>query len=144
MEISPHLNFPRLSYPVMALACPFLAGIETSGSSRHFVSLDSSRRCKYNVVMKELRFEWDPGKSKANQNKHGVSFEEAYSVFYDEQAVEFYDDENSEWEDRFLLLGISAKLRMLMICHCYRVNESVIRIISARKATKKEARYYQG
>ena len=93
--------------------------------------------------MKELRFEWDPSKSKSNQDKHGVSFEEAATVFYDEWAIEFYDDENSEWEDRFLLLGISAKLRLLMICHCYRANESVIRIISARKATKKEAKHYR-
>ncbi|MBI9084137.1 MAG: BrnT family toxin [Desulfobacterales bacterium] len=93
--------------------------------------------------MKELRFEWDPNKSKANMAKHGVSFEEAASVFYDERAVEFYDDENSEWEDRFLLLGISAKIRLLMICHCYRAGESVIRIISARKATKNESKHYR-
>jgi len=92
--------------------------------------------------MKELRFEWDPVKSKTNLDKHGVSFEEATSVFYDERAVEFYDDDNAEWADRFLLLGISAKLRLLMICHCYRANESVIRIISARKATKKESKHY--
>lgn len=93
--------------------------------------------------MKELRFEWDPVKSKVNQDKHGVSFEEAATVFYDERAVEFYDEGHSEWEDRFLLLGISAKLRLLMICHCFRVDESVIRIISARKATKKEAKFYR-
>jgi uncharacterized protein len=93
--------------------------------------------------MKELRFEWDPGKSEVNQDKHGVSFEEAATVFYDERAVEFYDDGHSDWEDRFLLLGISAKLRLLMICHCFRVDESVIRIISARKANKKEAKFYR-
>lgn len=93
--------------------------------------------------MQELCFEWDPIKSKTNLNKHGVSFEEATSVFYDNRAVEFYDDENSEWENRFLLLGISAKLRLLMICHCYRASDSVIRIISARKATKNESRYYR-
>jgi uncharacterized protein len=104
--------------------------------------LDIALHCKYNVVMKKLRFEWDPNKSKANQDKHGVSFEEAASVFYDEWAIEFYDDENSDWEDRFLLLGISANLRLLMICHCYRANESVIRIISARKATKIESKHY--
>lgn len=93
--------------------------------------------------MKELRFEWDPVKSKVNRDKHGVSFEEASTVFYDERAVEFYDEDHSEWEDRFLLLGISAKLRLLMICHCFRVDESVIRIISARKATQKEAKFYR-
>lgn len=93
--------------------------------------------------MKELRFEWDPVKSKTNQEKHGVSFEEAVSVFYDERAVAFYDDRNSEWEDRFLLLGISSKLRLLLICHCYRADDSIIRIISARKATKKESKHYR-
>jgi len=105
--------------------------------------LDSIRQRKYNVGMKSLRFEWDKDKSKANQAKHGVSFEEAASVFYDGWAVEFYDDENSEWDDRFLILGVSAKLRLLMVCHCYRAAESSIRIISARKATKNEATYYR-
>ena len=93
--------------------------------------------------MKELHFEWDPEKAEANPRKHGVSFEEAASVFYDGLAVEFYDDENSEWEDRFLLLGLSVSLRLLMVCHCYRAKESVIRIFSARKATKNEAKHYQ-
>jgi uncharacterized DUF497 family protein len=94
--------------------------------------------------MKELRFEWDEAKAEDNLGKHGVSFEEASSVFYDERAVEFYDDEHSEWEDRFLLLGLSGNLRLLLVCHCHREGESVIRIISARKATKNEARHYQG
>ena len=93
--------------------------------------------------MKELHFEWNPAKSKINHDKHGVSFEEATSVFYDDRAIEFYDDQNSEWEDRFLLLGISNKLCLLMICHCYRAGDSVIRIISARKATKNESKYYR-
>ena len=93
--------------------------------------------------MKELRFEWDQAKAAANLGKHGVSFEEAASVFYDEWAVEFYDDEHSEWEDRFLLLGISGSLRLLLVCHCHRVGESVIRIISVRKATRNEAKQYQ-
>ena len=75
--------------------------------------------------------------------KHGVSFEEARSVFYDEHAVEFYDDEHSEWEDRFLLLGLSSRLRLLLICHCYREAEGVIRIVSARKATPSESEQYR-
>ena len=75
--------------------------------------------------------------------KHGVSFEEARSVFYDEHAVEFYDDEHSEWEDRFLLLGLSSRLRLLLICHCYREAEGVIRIVSARKATPSESEHYR-
>lgn len=93
--------------------------------------------------MPELSFEWDPEKARENIRKHGVQFDEAQTVFYDESAVEFYDDEHSGWEDRFLLLGLSTRLRLLMICHCYRESESVIRIISARKATASEARFYR-
>ena len=93
--------------------------------------------------MKELRVEWDPAKADQNFRKHGISFEEAKSVFFDESAVEFYDDEHSEWEDRFLLLGFSSRLRLLLVCHCYRERAAVIRIISARKATKHEARHYR-
>lgn len=92
--------------------------------------------------MGELRFEWDVRKERENQRKHGVSFEEARSVFFDPQAVEFYDDEHGAMEDRFLLLGVSAKLRILMVCHCIRDAGDVIRIISARKATKNEQREY--
>ncbi len=93
--------------------------------------------------MKPLRFAWDPDKAKENLRKHGVSFTEAQSVFYDVNGIEFYDDEHSEWEDRFLLLGLSAKLRLLLICHCYREEDSIIRIISARTASREEAKYYQ-
>ena len=93
--------------------------------------------------MKGLCFEWDSAKAETNLRKHGGSFEEAAGVFYDGLAVQFYGDENSEWEDRFLLLGLSARLRLLMVCHCYRSSESVIRIISARKATKNEAKHYR-
>jgi len=93
--------------------------------------------------MKSLRFTWDPAKAEANLRKHGVSFTEAQTVFYDENAVEFYDDEHSDWEDRFLLLGISSQLRLLIICHCYRADDGVIHLISARKATRQEASYYQ-
>ncbi len=92
--------------------------------------------------MTELRFEWDERKNRENQRRHGVTFEEARSVFYDPQAIEFYDDEYAGAEDRFLLLGVSAKLRVLMVCHCLRENGDVIRIISARKATTNEQREY--
>jgi uncharacterized DUF497 family protein len=94
-------------------------------------------------MMSELRFEWDPVKAEENLRKHGVSFEDARTVFYDDFAVEFYDDEHSEWEDRFLLLGLSAQLQLLLVCHCYRESESVIRLISAREATKSEAGFYR-
>jgi uncharacterized DUF497 family protein len=93
--------------------------------------------------MKALRLEWDSDKASRNLEKHGITFEEASSVFYDERAVEFYDDEHSEGENRFLMLGLSARFRLLLVCHCSRENEMVIRIISARKATMNEAKHYR-
>ncbi|MFM8308011.1 MAG: BrnT family toxin [Microcystis aeruginosa] len=94
--------------------------------------------------MQRLTFEWDIEKNRVNQKKHGVSFEEAKSVFYDDKAIQFWDDDHSEQEDRFLLLGKNYKMRILLIVHCYREEESVIRIISARKATKNESQQYRG
>ena len=91
--------------------------------------------------MPDLRFEWDERKNAANERKHGVSFEEAETVFYDDRAL-FNDDPDEEDEDRFVLLGLSAGLRTLVVCHCYRENESIVRIISARKAHKEERRDY--
>lgn len=89
-----------------------------------------------------ITFEWNEAKSRANQKKHGISFEEAKSVFFDEYAVQFYDDEHSSEEDRFIMLGMSNLSRILVVCHCERAEGQVIRIISARKATKKESGYY--
>ena len=94
--------------------------------------------------MKYISFEWDEKKNRLNQEKHGVSFEEAKSVFYDDNAVEFYDDSHSEDEERFLLLGRSYKFRILILSHCVREKGLKIRIISARKATKDEQKYYKG
>ena len=92
-----------------------------------------------------IRFEWNSTKASSNLKKHGVSFEEAQSVFYDDFAVQFYDVENSELaEDRFLMLGLSSESRILIVCHCERDNGSTIRIISARKATKNERQFYEG
>ena len=91
-----------------------------------------------------IRFEWDAAKANSNKKKHGVSFEEAQSVFYDEFAVQFFDEESSELEDRFLMLGFSDEARLIIVCHCERNQGSVIRIISARKATKIEGYYYHG
>lgn len=96
----------------------------------------------YTVHMKELKFEWDIRKNKANAKKHGVNFEEARSVFFDEYAVQFYDPDHSEDEDRFILLGTSLKLNTLVVCHCFRENETVVRIISARKADSEEEQTY--
>ena len=91
-----------------------------------------------------IKFEWDPRKDSANQRKHGVSFEEAQSVFFDENAVQFYDEHHSEQEDRFIMLGLSIRSRNLVVCHCERESGNVIRIISARKATRSERKYYGG
>ncbi|OIQ94172.1 hypothetical protein GALL_239010 [mine drainage metagenome] len=91
-----------------------------------------------------IKFEWDATKATSNKKKHGVSFEEAQSVFYDEFAVQFYDDDSSASEDRFLMLGFSDEARLLIVCHCERDHGNIIRIISARKATKNEGTYYQG
>jgi uncharacterized DUF497 family protein len=90
-----------------------------------------------------IRFEWDSRKASANLRKHGVSFEEAKSVFFDEQARLIDEPDHSEDEDRFVLLGLSQSLRLLLVCHCYRADGEVIRIISARKATRSEARFYR-
>jgi uncharacterized protein len=92
--------------------------------------------------MAELRFEWDPAKDGANQREHGVSFEEARTVFADEMARFQADPDHSEDEDRFLLLGLSASLRIVVVSHCYRRGDDVVRIISARKATRKERVQY--
>jgi hypothetical protein len=89
-----------------------------------------------------LRFEWDDGKSISNKRKHGVSFEEAQTIFFDDSAIEYADPAHSNAEDRFLMLGRSYQLRVLVVCHCLRESETVIRIISARKATPKERRVY--
>lgn len=94
--------------------------------------------------MDMIRFEWDENKARTNQSKHGVSFEEAQTVFYDEQALVIDDPEHSEEEDRFIILGLSKKANLLVVCHCYRASDTVIRLISARKATKTEANYYYG
>ncbi len=93
--------------------------------------------------MKPLRFEWDAHKATANLKKHGVSFEEARSAFYDERAKLIDDPDHSADEERFILLGLSFTLRVVVVCHCYRGNDEVIRIISARKATAHETKSYK-
>ena len=92
-----------------------------------------------------LLFDWDENKNDINRRKHGIDFEEASTVFFDEQAILFDDPEHSEYEERFLLLGMSESANVCIVCHCYRESETVIRIISARKATRKEEeRYVRG
>ncbi len=92
--------------------------------------------------MNRLKFEWDKRKDQSNAKKHGVSFEEAQIVFYDEYAIQFFDPEHSESEDRFILLGTSFKSNTLIVCHCFREEETTVRIISARKADKDEQQVY--
>ena len=90
-----------------------------------------------------LRFDWDEQKNKSNRRKHGIWFEEAQSVFGDPHGRLFYDPEHSEHEDRFILLGMSFAARILVVVHCYRNSDSEVRIISARKATRNEVRFYE-
>lgn len=94
--------------------------------------------------MRYIKFEWDENKNIANQKKHGISFEEAKTVFYDENARLIADpDHSSDQEDRFILLGLSSSLRMLVVIHAYWEDDKIIRIISARKASKNESKHYK-
>ena len=90
-----------------------------------------------------MQFDWDKNKAAANQKKHGVSFEEAQTAFDDHNALLIPDPDHFDEEVRFVLLGLSATLKMLVVCHCYREKDELIRIISARKATKKETATYE-
>jgi len=94
--------------------------------------------------MNSLRFEWDPGKATLNFKKHGVSFDEARTVFFDERARLIDDPDHSDGEDRFILLGLSSAMRVVLVCHCLRGEDQLIRIISARKATPRESKSYAG
>ncbi len=89
-----------------------------------------------------MQFEWDLNKNEINKQKHGISFEEAQTVFYDEYAILFDDPDNSDDEERFLILGLSQRENLCIVSHCYRGADEIIRIISARKATKTETSYY--
>lgn len=93
--------------------------------------------------MDMITFEWDAVKNEINKVKHRISFEEARTVFYDEQALVIDDPEHSGNEERFIILGLSQKANLLLVCHCYRAADTVIRIISARKATKTESAQYR-
>jgi len=97
----------------------------------------------HSVKMNGIRFVWDEKKDRSNRRKHGVAFEEAQTAFFDEDARVFFDPDHSEVEDRFILLGMSVRLRVLVVCHCYREHDEAIRIISARKADRQEERDYR-
>ena len=94
--------------------------------------------------MSKLHFTWDSGKAGGKSKKHGISFDEAETVFYDENGDLMGDPDHSGEEDRFILLGMSARARLVIVCHCYRESDSVVRIISARKATRREKQFYRG
>ncbi len=90
----------------------------------------------------DISFDWDPAKARINQQKHGVSFIEGSSAFFDENGILIHDPDHSDQEDRYLLIGMSAKLRLVVVSHTYRENDRVIRLISARKADSAERRQY--
>jgi len=92
--------------------------------------------------MNKLIFFWDDDKNIANKQKHGISFEEAQTIFFDENAIEFDDPDHSINEERFILLGLNQNFKVLVVCYCYRKDDTEIRIITARKATKKEQKVY--
>ena len=124
---------PRLLRPVTRCRT-YAAPLETN-------RLAISRVSRY--YLETLRFDWDEWKNKSNRIKHRIWFEEAESVFSDPHGRLFYDPEHSAHEDRFILLGVSSAARTLIVVHCYKENDSVVRIISARKATRKEVRFYE-
>lgn len=109
------------------------------GLIRHYCTV---RMGYVHFSVDELRFEWDPAKARLNERKHDVTFEEARTVFADDDAVLVADPEHSSSEDRFYLLGLSARLRVLVVVHCYRVDDEIVRLISARKATSSERAQY--
>ena len=94
--------------------------------------------------MEYIKFIWDEKKAKSNVNKHGIAFYEAATVFDDDNARVIYDPDHSEEEDRFIILGLSCSMKVLVVCHCYRENDMQIRIISARKGDKQEQKQYWG
>ena len=122
-QIEKSVPVPNLMYSVTAV-CPTL-------------HIDTPLHDTYNVSM--IKFEWDPKKARANAAKHGISFEEAMTV-----SRQFFDEEHTIDEDRFIMLGVSNRLRILVVCHCERARGNIIRIISARKATAQERTYYEG
>lgn len=91
-----------------------------------------------------MRFDWDSSKAAANLKQHRVSFEEAKTIFFDDFAVQFFDEAHSQDEERFIMLGMSSNTRLLVVCHCQRAGGEVIRIVSARKATRGESAFYRG
>jgi uncharacterized DUF497 family protein len=96
----------------------------------------------YNIIIRDVEFEWDIDKNNSNYDKHGIRFEQAATAFLDPFSEVYFDPEHSESEDRYLLIGYAASYGLLVVCHCYRSKDEVVRMISARKATESESTYY--
>lgn len=97
----------------------------------------------YNVIIKPIQFTWDENKNEINKKKHGISFEEATEVFSDDNAILFDDPDHSLEEDRFLIIGAIKSSKICIVSHCYKDDDNIIRLISAREATKRERTVYQ-
>ena len=106
-------------------------------------AIDKCRKCNYNIIMDELKFQWDENKNDINKKKHGLSFETAREVFFDDAAILFDDPDHSDYEERFLIIGMIRSSKICIVSHCYREPGNVIRIISAREATKAEKKIYR-
>ena len=115
---------------------------KTDAPKERFNSIDIFLLYNYNIIIYDIKFQWDDNKNKINQKKHKISFEEAQSVFFDEEALIIDDPEHSLEDERFIILGLSKKANLLVVCHCYRKSDTIIRIISARKATVRETISY--
>ena len=127
---------------IMTSSYDFLRfGISISGFE--ITNIDLILKYHYNIIMNTLKFDWDKNKTTKNLAKHKVSFEEAQSVFDDDFARLIPDPDHSEDEERFILLGLSCSLKVLVVVHCYKDEENIIRLISARKATKPESKMYK-
>jgi uncharacterized DUF497 family protein len=127
---------------IMTSSYDFLRfGISISGFE--ITNIDLILKYHYNIIMNTLKFDWDKNKATKNLAKHKVSFEEAQSVFDDDFARLIPDPDHSEDEERFILLGLSCSLKVLVVVHCYKDEENIIRLISARKATKPESKMYK-
>ena len=116
--------------------------VVSSNSVKSIFFIDIYLSDNYIIIIDIIKFEWDENKNLINQKKHKISFEEAQTVFFDTEALIIDDPEHSMNEDRFIILGLSRKANLLVVCHCYRESDTTIRIISARKATSTESKQY--
>jgi uncharacterized DUF497 family protein len=132
---------PRSTILGVLLVLALMAGDERETPPSPDVGLDVGAALR-DLALAQTSFRGWREKDRAKRKKHGISFAEAHTVFYDENALEFEDPDHPASEGRFLLLGLSLRLRVLLICHCYREKESIIRVISARRATRKERAVY--